>query len=348
MQVLRESGGHDFCHLPHYHRVAEQGEEKTARLFVWREAGHLIAMPLLLRPVDPAAPEEWWDATSVYGYGGPITSPAGVPEDVALHFQEALRKALCDLRVVSAFSRLHPLLPQCGLLDGLGECLVRGQTISIDLTQPEEVQWEGYHKKCRISIRKLHQAGFVGVHDRELRHLPEFVEIYHEIMRRVDAQSAYYFDLAYFEMLARELGPALHLFAVFQGREVAAASLATLCGGIMQDFLGGTRDAFLKVSPDRLVVDTERRCAKEMGARVLHLGGGVGLQEDSVFRYKARFSDRRHDFSTWQCVLLPAVYSELCEQKAARDAAQNLHPCHSDYFPAYRCPTVPRTEGFRP
>lgn len=342
MEVIHGTGGHDFCHLPQYHRVAEMDGDGVAHLFVWREAGHLIALPLLVRPIDPALPQGWQDATSVYGYGGPIASPTDLPESVIGHFQTALFSAFQEMRIVTAFSRLHPLLPQHRILQGLGEFRIKGPTVSIDLTQPEEMQWAGYHKKCRNSIRKLQEAGFVGVHDTEMRYLPEFVEIYHETMGRVSAHRNYYFDLPYFQALARELGPALHLFVVLHQGEVVGASLATLTGGIMQDFLGGSRNAFLKMSPDRLSVDTERRCAMQMGAHVLHLGGGVGSQEDSVFDYKARFSARRHTFSTWQALFLPDIYTQLCAEKEQANASQNLRATDPDYFPAYRCPTVPQ------
>jgi len=341
MEVVHGAGSHDFCHLPRYHRVAELEGDGLAQLFVWREGGHMIALPLLVRPIDPAQPNGWQDATSVYGYGGPIVSPSDIPDSVIHHFQAALLQSFHALRIVTAFSRLHPLFPQHHILQGLGEFKIKGPTISIDLTQSEEVQWAGYHKRCRNTIRKLLEAGFVGVHDTEMRYLPEFVEIYHETMGRVSAHRDYYFDLAYFQTLARELGPALHLFVVLHNDQVAGASLATLAGGIMQDFLGGSRNAFLKMSPDRLSVDTERRYARQMGAHVLHLGGGVGSQEDSVFEYKSRFSDRRHTFSTWQALLLPDVYGELCKDKTRLNAAQNRRATNPDYFPAYRCPTVP-------
>lgn len=341
MEVIHGAGGHDFCHLPSYHRVAESEGDGLAQLFVWREAGHMIALPLLVRPLDPAQPNGWQDATSVYGYGGPIVSPSDIPDSVIRHFQAALLQSFHAFRIVTAFSRLHPLLPQHHILQGLGEFKIKGPTISIDLTQSEEVQWAGYHKRCRNSIRKLLEAGFVGVHDTEMRYLPEFVEIYHETMGRVSAHQDYYFDLAYFQTLARELGPTLHLFVVLHNDQVAGATLATLAGGIMQDFLGGSRNDFLKMSPDRLSVDTERRYGRQMGAHVLHLGGGVGSQEDSVFEYKSRFSDRRHTFSTWQALFLPEVYKELCEEKARLNAALNRRATNPDYFPAYRCPTVP-------
>ena len=341
LEVLEEVQGYDFCHLPQYHRVAEKAGEGLARLFVWRESGHTLAFPLLLRPIHPDQPEGWKDATSVYGYGGPLASAKELPGEVIQHFQGALHSAFQELKIVSAFSRLHPLLPQHALLEGLGKFRSLGQTVSIDLTQPEEVQWAGYHKKCRSNIRKLQESGFVGVHDQEMRYFREFVDIYHETMGRVSAYSHYFFDHDYFQTLARELGSALHLFVVLFEGKVAAASLATFSDGIMQDFLGGTRDAFLKMSPDRLTVDTERRCACQMGAKVLHLGGGVGSQEDSVFKFKTRFSDRRHTFSTWQGVFLPEVYADLIAKRAEMNTAQNLQAISPDYFPAYRCPTLP-------
>jgi carbamoyl-phosphate synthase large subunit len=339
--VLDQSVQHDFHHLPQYHRVAEQRGEGVAHLFAYREGEHLIALPLLLRAVDAAEPDGWKDATSVYGYGGPVASHAEMPAGVICNFHSVLKEALAARRVVAAFTRLHPLISQQDLLAGFGECRPRGETVSIDLTLPPDEQWAQYRKSCKGTINKLRRTGFVGFHDREMRYLPEFVSVYHETMRRAHARDSYFFDAAYFELMARELGPALQLFVVMNGDQVAAASLATICDGVVQDHLGGTRDEFLHASPDRLVVDTERLWAMEAGARMHHLGGGVGAQEDSVFQYKSAFSKRRHTFSTWSCVLEPNVYAELCAEKARWNESNGLRASSADYFPAYRCPAVP-------
>ena len=341
MSVLERTVQYDFHHLPEYHRVAEERGEGVGHLFTYSEDGHVIALPLLLRLVDDAEPAGWRDATSVYGYGGPVASAAQMPATVIRNFQAALKEALDERRVVAAFSRLHPLISQDELLAGLGECRRMGETVSIDLTRPLAEQWGGYRKSCRNVINKLRRAGFVAIHDHEKRYMPEFVSVYHETMRRGHAQRFYFFEAAYFEVLARELGSALHLFVVLFGNEVAAASLATICNGVVQDHLGGTRDGFLHHSPDRLVVDTERLWASDSGARVHHLGGGVGSHQDSVFQYKAGFSSRRHTFSTWCYVVEPAAYHELCRQKAYWNGANGLHASSPDYFPAYRCSAVP-------
>jgi len=340
MEVLKCSRQHDFHQLPHYHRVAEQRGEGVAQLFVYTEADYTIALPLLLRSVDPAEPSGWQDATSVYGYGGPVASHEDLPAGVVHRFQRRLAEELSNRRVVAVFSRLHPLIAQGGILAGLGECPASGETISIDLTASDEEQRAGYNKSCRTSLRRLREEGFVAFHDHENRYLPEFVEIYRETMRRAGAQSSYFFDEDYFNLLTRELRDVSHLFVALKDRDVAAATLCTLCDGIVQDHLGGTRGAFLKFSPDRLVVDAERSWAKGIGARVFHLGGGVGAQEDSVFRYKSGFSDRRHPFRTWRWVLQQGVYDSLCAAAAQRYARDGLRAISADYFPAYRCPTT--------
>jgi CelD/BcsL family acetyltransferase involved in cellulose biosynthesis len=329
-EAVTRATQHDCFHLREYHVVAERHGEGTAQLYMYREGEHLIAIPLLLRPVDPTRRRGWLDATSVYGYTGPITSHASMPRSVVSGFQAALTEALTRRRVVAVFSRLHPLIEQGEVLAGLGDCRTHGETISIDLTLDPEEQEAHYSKSCRRTLRVLRDLGFVGLHDAEKRYLPDFVDVYLETMRRTSAESSYLFDQRHFEMLTRELGPAVQLFVAIQGGTVAAATLATVCDGIVQDYLGGTRTEFLRFSPDRLVVDTERTWATRAGATVFHLGGGVGAREDSVFRYKAGFSDRRHTFRTWRWIVRPDVYAELARAASVADDDDGR------FFPVYR------------
>ncbi len=342
LEVLGRSGAHDFYHLPQYHRMAEERGEGSARLFVYREGPHEIALPLLLRAIDGADPDGWKDATSIYGYGGPVSSSDEVPDSVVSNFQSALRATMIEERVVAAFSRLHPLLAQLRLLAGLGECRPGGQTVSIDLTLSPEAQRLKYSGSYRTRINKLVRNGVTCTIDPDLRHLAEFVELYHENMRRVNAHASYFFDADYFASLAGKLGSILRLFVARSGDELIAGGLFTLCRGIAQYHLGATGDAYLKLSPMALIMDTVRQWSHAQGARVLHLGGGVGAKEDSLFCFKAGFSDRRHQFETWRWVIAPDAYKQLCEARLRRNRDDGMEAASADYFPAYRCPAVPR------
>jgi sugar O-acyltransferase (sialic acid O-acetyltransferase NeuD family) len=334
--VLAQVAQRDFYHLAEYHRIAEERGEGKARLFAYHDGAYTIALPLLLRPVDG-----WTDATSVYGYAGPLASHAGMPGSVVRGFQKELKEALAARRVVSVFSRLHPLIPQHGLLVGLGDCRTEGETVSIDLTLSPEEQWAQYRPSLRTRIRKLRREGLVCVRDGDKRHLPEFTDIYHQTMRRVKAESAYSFEKEYFTRLASGLGPGLELFVVTLGGVVIAGGLFTICDGIVQYHLGGTCDAFLKLGATSLLFDTVRLWANEQGARTVHLGGGVGSKEDSLFHFKVGFSDRRHAFPTWRWVVEPDVYQELCDRNARRNVEQGVRWTSGEYFPRYRCSTAP-------
>ena len=346
-RVLGRVAQHDFYFLPGYHAVAERRGEGSARLFVYEQGEYTLALPLLLRSLSDVAElgaraEGWHDTTSVYGYAGPLSSHQEVPATVVHGFQAALKDALLERRVITVFSRLHPLLSQRGLLAGIGECRPAGQTVSIDLTLPPEQQWKQYRGTLRSGLNRLRKSGAVCRVDDGMQHLPEFVNIYHETMRRVNAQGAYFFEPDYFSQLASGLGAALQLFVVRVDEEIAAAGLFTLCDGIVQYHLGGTRDAFRKLSPMTLLLDSVRLWGNAQGARVFHLGGGVGSQQDSLFHFKTGFSDCRHGFATWRWIIAPEIFQELSAERHRWNAERDLEPVSPDFFPAYRCSVLTR------
>ncbi len=348
--VLSQSFPYDFYHLPGYHVLAEQQGEGTAHLFVWSEDGWTIALPLLLRSLEgvPGINGEgtgWRDATSVYGYAGPIASQAVVPEAIREHFRVAVREALRELRVVSVFSRLHPLLPEQGdWLAGLGECMALAKTVSLDLTLPSEAQRGRYRRNHKEGIGKLRRQGIACVYDPECERLPDFIDLYHETMRRVGAAPAYFFPAAYFAALRCCLGRSFHLFGcVIEGR-YACGGLFVECNGILQFHLGGTRDDFLRMGPMKLLFDEVREWATARGLRVLHLGGGATSRpDDSLLHFKTGFSDRQHDFRVWRYTLAPEVYDRFCRGRARWNDQNRLCATAPDFFPAYRCPTVPNS-----
>lgn len=350
MDVLKQSYQYDFYHLPQYHALAEERGESKANLFVYREGAFLVAIPLLLRPIG-AMPchhtrvgEGWYDATCVYGYAGPIASHSDMPKSVLRNFQAALRETLLDRRVVTVFSRLHPLISQRGLLAGLGRCISTGQTVSIDLTLPVDVQRSRYRKNHKRDINKLSRLGAICSHDQDRVYLDEFISIYYETMRRVNASDTYFFEHTYFERLTSTLESQFHLFICLLENKVICGGLFALCDGIVQYHLGGTRNDFLRLAPLKLVFEVVRLWANERQARVFHLGGGVGAQEDFLFHFKAGFSDQRHEFAIWRWVLLPDIYEPLCQEKAQWGGRYDLNPTRSEYFPAYRCQDCPCIE----
>lgn len=345
-QVIEQCSRHDFYHLPQYHAIAEDAREGKAFLFHYAEGAYTIALPLLLRSLDglPGVPSDgvdWQDATSVYGYAGPIASHSDIPEPVARNFQASLEKNLRDLSVVSVFSRMHPILPQQALLTGMGEIRTLSRTVSIDLTMPIEQQRAGLRSSHRNRINKLRRLGLTSLHDRDRVYLDTFVDIYHETMRRVDAAPGYFFPRTYFHKLAEGLGERFHLIICLHEGNVLAGGIFVECRGILQYHLGGTRNAALALAPMKLMIDDTRIWATGRNLEVLHLGGGATLRpDDSLLHFKLGFSDRTHDFKAWRWALLDDVYRQLCAGKSRWNEQNGLPAGSTGFFPEYRAPTM--------
>jgi CelD/BcsL family acetyltransferase involved in cellulose biosynthesis len=347
MDVLARSYQSDFHHLPGYHALAEERGEGLARLFVCREGEYFIAIPLLLRPIMAVACHaglsvDWWDATCVYGYAGPVASHPDLPGSVLVHLQIALRESLLQRRVVTVFSRLHPLIPgQARLLTGLGDCIRRGRTVAMDLTLPIEAQRAQYRKDYKRQINRLERMGASCLQDKSKVHLPRWIDLYRATMCRVHASATHRFDREYFESLVERLEPTIHLFVCLLDGELMAGGLITLCDGIVEAHFAATHDACLELSPTKLLFDQVRLWANRQHARYFHLGGGVGGQEDTLYHFKTGFSDLRPEFAIWDWVLLPEVNDQLCQEHDRWGERCRSGPINPAYRPAYRCENCP-------
>jgi Acetyltransferase (GNAT) domain len=324
--LLEQTAAHDIYCLPAWHALAAANGEGEPRLFVYREGPSFIALPLLVRPIEGR--EDLSDATSVYGYVGPLVSASPAPPALIAHFQQMLAATAREQRLVTVFARLHPLLDQVPLLEGLGELHAHGSTVSIDLTLPLESQLAAYRSNHRRDLTKLEKIGFACCLDDEFYYLEKFIDIYYENMRRIGASSYYFFKRSYFWRLRERLGRHLLLFVCRRGAEFAGGALFTFMGGIAQYHLGAISTAHLRFAPLKQLLDAARAHLAGRGAAVLHLGGGLGGARDSLFHFKAGFSDRRHSFLTWRWVVDPEAYKQL-------SAAQGREPV-AGFFPAYR------------
>jgi hypothetical protein len=318
---------HDFYHLPAYVALCATQERGEARALYVEDSGRCMLLPLIIRPIPG---ESASDATSPYGYPGPLVSGTTDPA----FLREAVGAGVPVLKVagvVSLFVRLHPLLNPSPP-DGIGTVVEHGETVIIDLALSDEALWAQTRLNHRRDIRRALGLGFVAYMDQAWEHYETFKRLYRATMRRRSAATYYFFDDAYFDGLRGALGERLHLCVVENRDAIAAAGLFAEMDGIVQYHLSGTDEALARVRPTKLMMHFVRGWAKERGDLYLHLGGGRGGAADSLLRFKAGFSPLRVPFRTLRVVVDETRFRRLVVARDPFLAAD----AQGAFFPPYR------------
>jgi hypothetical protein len=318
---------HDVYHLPQHARIDARRTGGEPLALVYRDGGHVLFLPLVLHEIPGTCLR---DASSSYGYPGPIsTCPVGVDHPFWQEAISAIVATLASSGIVSCFVRLHPLLPvQLDALEPHGALVEHGPTVAVDLTLPAESLWRAIRSNHRRQITAAAASG-LDVRFDDWSDLGGFVDAYYDNMRHVHASDSYFFERTYFDSLRSELGGSTHLVTAHHKGEVVAGALVFEHRGIVQYHLGATRSRHRDKQPMKTVIHSVIEWSRLRGNRVLHLGGGLGGRDDSLFHFKAGFSDARFAFHTWRVVTEPTAYEALTSGAAARGD-------DPWFFPAYR------------
>jgi len=323
--VLR-AAPHDFYHLPTYVALCAAQEGGEPRALYVADDGRAMLLPLIIRGIAGGG----FDATSPYGYPGPVMSGTEDPAFARIALA-AGRQVLKDAGIVSAFIRLHPLLNPSPPM-GVGTIVRHGDTVSIDLTLSTDRLWAQMRANHRRDITAALRLGYVASMDDGWRHQETFRRLYRATMDRRSASPFYFFGDAYFDALREALGERIHLCVVERDGAITAGGLFVETDGLVQYHLSGSGGDLGKIQPTKLMLHFVSGWAKARGNRALHLGGGVGGRSDSLMQFKGGFSSLRHPFSTLRMVIDAPEYRRLV---LARDPLLDPDD-RQTYFPLYR------------
>ena len=208
-----------------------------------------------------------------------------------------------------------------------------GKTVAMDLVS-EDVIWTNIHSKNRNMIRKAEKNGIEIKHGRGMELFDKFIKIYNAIMDKDNAEEYYYFKPEFYKSIHEDLNDNYEIFwAEYEGK-IIAMSIMIFANGRLNYHLSGSDIKYRNLAPSNLLLYKAAMWGCEKGMKTFHLGGGVGSDEDNLFKFKIafnRFSD--YQFSIAKHVFDQARYDELVVERAARDAEFNQE---SKFFPLYR------------
>lgn len=276
------------------------------------------ALPLLLRPLKGGL----WDATSAYGYGGPLRADSG--------FTESVDEWARDNGVVATFLRYHPLLGNLGP-PGV-HVSRRGTVVAWDLRGSRDL-YASMHEHHRRTVRKAGRAGVRVAVTMAPANLRVFRALYEVTMQRQQADPFYFFPTTYWEQLVAGCGDRLVLFEAFVDEEPVAALLCFDSGRWLHYHLGASSEQARRVGASNLLFLTAATWGREHGHESFFLGGGLGgSQTSSLFVFKHRF-DPASSPLPW--------HVGAWVHDAARYRALAGTDSVDGYFPPWRAPVVP-------
>ncbi|MCF7560809.1 GNAT family N-acetyltransferase [Sabulilitoribacter multivorans] len=325
-QVLKEVGNHDFYHTYDYHYLSKLSDEKPV-LLKYSEDDKLICFPLLLRKINNTV---FFDATSVYGYPGPVQKNISTNFNNS-KFSKALQQYFIKENIISVFSRLNPYIDnQYNVLQNIGEVQNLGKVVNINLKLSLDKQYQAYSKTTKRYINKCRKHCNV-IKSNSPEDIDKFIELYYSNMERVNAKKRYYFTKDYFlKFISSEAYKTDILFAVMKDTgEIISSALMVKSDNIVQYHLSGTKEAFLNLSPIRLLIDEMRIIASKENKTYFNLGGGLGNLEDGLFKFKSSFSNDFKPFKIWKFIANVDVYDTLVKENLSVNNKTN-------FFPLYR------------
>jgi hypothetical protein len=339
-----KSVDHDIYHLPEYVSFAarQEGGTAVATYATWDDNWLLVPLVMLTLPHDlDGRRSNHVDVHSPYGYSSPLTNvkphSGGVGITGLLRAFQASIDSLAAQGAVSLFVRMHPLLPMpIEALEPFDRVVCHGDTVFVDLANSDDELWKQTRPSHRQDILTAQRRGAVAYIDDDWQRFDDFFAIYHETMQRVQAEDFYLFSKSHFLGLRDAMGERIHLSVVEDDGAVVAAGIVSEESGLVETHFSGTRDTFLKWSPNKVRINFLRSWAKARGNRYLHLGGGVGARRDSLFEFKLGFSRQIRAFHTARLVLNKKVYHEGINRW------ESAHGVRADdidgFFPSYRKP----------
>lgn len=269
-------------------------------------------------------PGELFDFCTPYGYGGWLLEGSNTAALFAAYETWCVKN-----RIVSEFVRFHPVLANADASQEAYSVIPLGETIAMDLSSPETI-WANLTSKNRNMVRKAQKNGIRIYSGRYPEIYETFRAVYNGTMDKDEADAYYYFAPEFYQSVLNDLPHNAQVFYAVLDDQVIAASIMLWANGRMNYHLSGSLRETAHLAPSNLLLYEAALWGCANGCKTLHLGGGVGSKEDSLFKFKRNFyrGEELPRFCIGKKIFDAAAYDKLVSLRGELP--------ESGFFPRYR------------
>lgn len=276
------------------------------------------------------AKETYYDCITPYGYGGWLFEGNLTEVGIAISEYEEI---CASENIVSEFVRFHPLLGNAEAINDHIQVAKLGKTISMDLESETRI-WENLSSKNRNVIRKAQRNNVIIKHSNDSSLIDCFIDIYNATMERDDADAYYYFNRDFYSSISFDLKDHFEIFYALFDEKIISISIVLKGKDFIHYHLSGSLHEYRHLAPSNLLLYEVACWGSKLGYKEFHLGGGLGSNGGSLFKFKQAFNrNEDNQFAIGKMIFDQSKYDFLV---ALRDDTEQPVDKESAFFPLYR------------
>lgn len=330
-QIVTSFKDYDVYYLSGYSKGFKIHKDGEPLLFYYHDDNRKAINVVMKRDIhnderfkNKIEPNKYFDFATPYGYGGWLIEGEGNNVQLMNEYSSWCK----ENNIISEVIRFHPILSNQDKVRDIYDVLDLGQTIAIDTTS-EELIWSNFENSNRGKIKKAIKYGVTIEHKIDEPTIQEFKKIYNITMNKDDADDYYYFNDDFYYSIMNDLkGHSDIFYAIHEGKMVAATIILRANDKLIYHFSGVLTDYRYLQSTNLMLYEVALWGARN-GYTSLHLGGGVGSQNDNLYIFKKAFNRKGdHQYSIGRITYDEEKYNYLL---SLRDNIEK-----ENFFPKYR------------
>lgn len=257
--------------------------------------------------------KQFFDLETAYGYGGIYTNSHSKSflENAIIAYEKKCKEE----NVIAEFFRFHPFnfFPQ-EHNEYFDLNIYDRDIVIVDLSQDILASY-------RSKVRNIVNKSINSTKFKESKNIDKFIEIYISTMKKNNAENFYYFDKEYFQKLL--LIENVKLYELTSDNKTIAMGFFIFSENLVHYHLSANTPLSYKLNGNYALLHNIFLQAQKEGKKYCILGGGTtNSQDDSLFKFKKKFSSLTKPFYISGKIYDKKVYNEyvkLWEQQSKKE-----------------------------
>lgn len=310
---------HDVYYLKEYISLYLKEAEEIFE-FRYEENNCIFYNIAIKRPIikigDKIIDDGFFDLESAYGYGGFYVNTSD--KVFIKKAMENYKKECIKENIIAEFIRFHSFnsfpIEHKEFLD-LNIC--DRDVVYIDLSIPKEERWLSYSSTTRNILRKCEKELIF----QKCNNLDKFIELYVQTMNKNKATDFYYFSQKYYEQLLKITN--VELYEIKKDDQVISSAFFMFGDQFVHYHLSANDYNMRQYNANYFILDQICEIAKSKNKKYFILGGGsTNSKEDTLLRFKQKFSSQTKSFYISGKVYNDEIYDKykkIWEEQSTQD-----------------------------